>query len=77
MGYGLIMAGKMAIDIGKGDPLGLIETGVGAIKMIYTAYKSSDDDDFQTYISNPFLTSAEQDGLLLKLRKNKFFSKMA
>mmetsp|Transcript_31815 Transcript_31815/g.53682 ORF Transcript_31815/g.53682 Transcript_31815/m.53682 type:complete len:126 (-) Transcript_31815:198-575(-) len=60
-----------------GNPLALAATGVDAIKGIYEAYKTNDDDEFNTYITNPFLTSTEQDGLIEKLRAQGFFEKMA
>jgi hypothetical protein len=46
-----------------------------AIKEIYESYKSKDDKEFNVYMSNPFLTSAEQDVLIEKLRKHFFFDK--
>ena len=60
VGYQLLVAGQMVIDIGKGDIISLVETGITALQEIYGAFKSRDDDDFNTYISNSFLTSAEQ-----------------
>ena len=47
-------------DIGTGNPLGLLSTGIDCVKGIYNAYKTNDDDEFNTYITQPFLTSAEQ-----------------
>mmetsp|Transcript_7126 Transcript_7126/g.10615 ORF Transcript_7126/g.10615 Transcript_7126/m.10615 type:complete len:800 (-) Transcript_7126:162-2561(-) len=77
MGFSLAKAGKAVIDIGMGNPLGLLSTGVECVKGIYDAYKTSDDDEFNTYITNPFLTSTEQDQLIEKLREQGFFEKMA
>ena len=44
---------------------------------IYSAYKERDDEEFNTYITQPFLTSAESDKLLEKLRDQHFFDKFA
>lgn len=76
MGFSMAKAGKAVFDIGTGNPLGLVSTGVECVKGIYEAYKSNDDDEFNTYISNPFLTSSEQDGLIEKLRAQQFFDKV-
>lgn len=76
MGFSMASAGKAIIDVGTGNPLGLLTTGVGAVKGIYEAYKSNDDDEFNTYITNPFLTSSESDGLIIKLREQDFFAKV-
>jgi len=70
MGFSLAKAGKAVIDIGMGNPLALVATGVDAVKGIYEAYKTNDDDEFNTYITNPFLTSTEQDGLINKLKRS-------
>lgn len=77
MGFSLAKAGKAVFDIGTGNPLGLLSTGIDCVKGIYDAYKSNDDDEFNTYITQPFLTSTEQDQLLEKLRDQGFFEKMA
>jgi hypothetical protein len=65
--------GKVVIDIGMGNPLGLVRTGIDAIGDIYAAYKSKDDEEFNNYITNPFLSNAEQDKLLEQLRDYDFF----
>jgi hypothetical protein len=44
---------------------------------MFTSFKERDDDDFNTYIKQPFLTSAEQDKLIEQLRNCGFFEKMA
>jgi hypothetical protein len=64
MGFSLAKAGKAVFDIGTGNPLGLLSTGIDCVKGIYEAYKTNDDDEFNTYITNPFLTSTEQVDLL-------------
>ncbi|MFX0123847.1 MAG: hypothetical protein ACFFAE_09435 [Candidatus Hodarchaeota archaeon] len=46
---------------------------VDAVKDAYEAYKTKDDSDFISYISQPFLTSEEQDNLIVQLRKARFF----
>ena len=88
MGFGLLKAGKAAFDIGTGwliikynlqylgNPMGLLKTGIDLVSDIYNAYKTNDDDEFNTYITNPFLTSAEQDVLINKLRSQGFFDKV-
>jgi hypothetical protein len=73
MGFSLVKAGQAIIDIGMGNPLGILKKGVECVQEIYSAYKNEDDDEFNTYITNPFLTSAEQDLLLDKLRGQGFF----
>jgi hypothetical protein len=73
IGFSLIKAGKAVIDIGMGNPLGLLATGVTCVQEVYEAYKTNDDDEFNTYITQPFLTSAEQDVLINKLRDQGFF----
>lgn len=77
MGFALAKAGKAVFDIGTGNPLGLLSTGIDCVKGIYDAYKTNDDDEFNTYITQPFLTSTEQDQLLEKLRDQGFFEKLA
>ncbi len=44
-----------------------------AVKQAYDAYKTKEDKDFLAYISQPFLTSEEQDNLVNQLRDAKFF----
>jgi len=77
MGFSLAKSGKAIFDIGTGNPLGLLSTGAECVKGVYEAYKSDDDDEFNTYMNQPFLTSAEQDGLIEKLRAQGFFDKMS
>eukprot|EP01039_Chlorochromonas_danica_P003854 gene3853-4211_t len=73
MGFSLVKAGQAVIDLGIGNPLGILSKGVECVQEIYTAYKTHDDDEFNSYITNPFLTSTEQDMLLNKLRDQNFF----
>lgn len=44
-----------------------------AVKDAYDAYKEKYDKDFLAYISEPFLTSSEQDNLVHQLRNAKYF----
>jgi hypothetical protein len=46
--------------------------GVVTLTSAYETYSTKDDDDFQTFISEPFLTSAKQDQLIGQLRKAGF-----
>lgn len=73
MGFSLVKAGQAVIDLGMGNPLGILKKGVECVQEIYQAYKTNDDDEFNTYITNPFLLSHEQDQLLEKLRDQGFF----
>ena len=41
-------------------------------KDIYEKFKSNEDDDYMSYISQPFLTSAEQDNLINQLRDQRY-----
>jgi len=61
--------------VAAGNPMA-IAGGLGAIKSVYDGYKSKDDKDFNTFISQPFLTSEESDKLINQLRTGKFFEKM-
>lgn len=73
MGFSLVKAGQAVIELGIGNPLGILSKGVECVQEIYSAYKTNDDDEFNTYITQPFLTSTEQDQLLEKLRDQGFF----
>ena len=75
VGFGLIKLGKCAVEAAAGNPMALAG-GVGAIADVYKGYKTKDDADFDTYISQPFLTSAESDKLINQLRAGGFFNKM-
>jgi len=77
MGFALLKGGRAVFDVSTGNVLGASSRGAEAIKDIYEAYKSKDDDEFNVYMSNPFLTSAEQDVLIEKLRKHDFFDKFS
>jgi len=75
IGFSLVKLGKMVVDCGIGNPLSLVGDGVDTVKAIYEAYKQTDDKDFNTYITQPFLTSTESDDLINKLRDQGFFEK--
>ncbi|RYH12839.1 hypothetical protein EON65_37170 [archaeon] len=77
IGFSLVKAGQAIIDVGTGNPLGILKKGVECVQEIYSAYKTNDDDEFNTYITQPFLTSKEQDMLLEKLRDQSFFDVFA
>jgi len=77
IGFSLVKLGVAVVQTGVGDPLALVSTGVDTVKEVYNAYKTTDDQDFNTYITQPFLTSAESDDLINKLRDQQFFDKFA
>ena len=59
--FSLIKCGFMStISLGSNNPLGVISNGIDCICEVYNAYKTVDDEEFNTYITNPFLTSSEQ-----------------
>lgn len=43
----------------------------GACMELYDNFRSEEDADFKSFISQPFLTSAEQDDLIAQLRDNR------
>lgn len=75
VGFGLIKLGKCLAEAAPGNPMAIV-SGVGAIQDIYKSYKAKDDADFETFIKEPFLTSAENDRLINQLRAAGFFDKM-
>jgi hypothetical protein len=62
-----------AVNIGKSVIFPIEGSAVDAIREAYQAYKTEDDEEFLKYISEPFLTSQEQDNLILQLRSAQFF----
>jgi hypothetical protein len=46
---------------------------IDAVREAYDAYRNKDDKEFLEYISEPFLTSEEQDNLVIQLRDARFF----
>jgi hypothetical protein len=75
VGFGLIKLGKCLVEAAPGNPMAIV-SGVGAVRDIYKGYKTKDDADFETFIKQPFLTSAESDRLINQLRAAGFFEKM-
>jgi len=62
MGFTLFQLGKAIYDKSFGDAL-------GACLNLYNLYKTKEDGDFVQFISQPFLTSDEQDKLIKQLRE--------
>ena len=46
---------------------------VDSVRQAYNLYKTGEEKDFLSYISEPFLTSSEQDKLVTQLREARFF----
>ena len=44
-----------------------------SVRQAYDLYKTGEEKDFLSYISEPFLTSNEQDKLITQLREARFF----
>jgi hypothetical protein len=64
----LLKAGAVVIDSGfVGVGLDIVEN----VKSAYDAYKARDDEDFNTFITQPFLLSTERDTLIKQLRSSK------
>jgi len=66
MSFTLFKLGKALYDKSLGDAF-------GAAKDLFDQYKQKEDGDFMSYISQPFLTSTEQDNLINQLRDKRFF----
>ncbi len=68
---------KLAVSVVKLGKAVIFPTETGeaieAVKDAYESYKAGDDQDFLTFISEPFLTSEEQDNLVNQLRDERFF----
>jgi hypothetical protein len=74
MGFSLAQAGLAVVEaVGEGDAEGAAMAAGGACKSIYNSFKEKDDADFNTYISEPFLMSADRDKLLAQLEESSFF----
>jgi hypothetical protein len=41
------------------------------VQVAYSAYRKRDDEDFNTFIEQPFLLAAERDRLVAQLRSSK------
>jgi hypothetical protein len=46
---------------------------VDSVRQAYNLYKTGEEKDFLSYIGEPFLTSSEQDKLIIQLRDARFF----
>ena len=46
---------------------------IDSVRSAYKLYKSKEESDFLSFISEPFLTSSEQDKLIVQLREARFF----
>jgi len=63
-----------AVSIGKAVifPFETSEA-IDSVREAYNLYKTGEEKDFLSYISEPFLTSSEQDKLVTQLREARFF----
>eukprot|EP01114_Cavostelium_apophysatum_P012420 TRINITY_DN2774_c0_g1_i1.p1 TRINITY_DN2774_c0_g1~~TRINITY_DN2774_c0_g1_i1.p1 ORF type:complete len:569 (-),score=211.88 TRINITY_DN2774_c0_g1_i1:752-2458(-) len=66
MGFSLFKLGMAVYE-------GAVLDAVGEIQGLYEEYQQKEDANFLAYISEPFLTSAEQDSLINQLRDQRFF----
>jgi len=60
---------KLGIAVFEKSP----KNAFAAVQNIYNVVKKNEDQDFLAFISQPFLTSTEQDHLIQQLRKDRFF----
>jgi hypothetical protein len=74
IGLSAAKLGKAVIGVATLTDVGAVLGVVDTCKSAYDTYCTKDDDDFQTFISEPFLTSNEQDRLIEQLRKAGFFN---
>mmetsp|Transcript_6441 Transcript_6441/g.15639 ORF Transcript_6441/g.15639 Transcript_6441/m.15639 type:complete len:799 (-) Transcript_6441:9-2405(-) len=70
-------AAKLGKSVLSGDVVADVSGTVDQVKEIFQTYTKKDDAAFLTYISEPFLTSEEQDKLLNQLREGGFFKRFA
>jgi hypothetical protein len=63
----LAKAGKAVFDSGLGAGTDIFEQ----VQVAYSAYRKRDDEDFNTFIEQPFLLAAERDRLVAQLRSSK------
>mmetsp|Transcript_17067 Transcript_17067/g.40127 ORF Transcript_17067/g.40127 Transcript_17067/m.40127 type:complete len:799 (-) Transcript_17067:128-2524(-) len=68
-----LSAAKIGKSVLTADAIGDVGSVVDQAQAMYKLYKKKDDADFVTFISEPFLTSEEQDKLIVQLRKGGFF----
>jgi len=72
MGITLGKIGATALSVAGGN-VGGLSKGPKLMKEAYELYKSSNDEDFNAWVTQPFLTSDEQDKLIIQLREAGFF----
>ena len=78
MGFSLAQAGLSVIEaVGEGDAEGAAMAAGEAAQSIYNSFKEKDDQDFNAYISEPFLMSKDRDKLLAQLEESDFFTKFS
>jgi len=69
-----LSAAKLGKSILSADAIADAPGVVEQVKGLFSLYKKDDGEDFLTFISEPFLTSQEQDKLLNQLRAANFFN---
>ncbi|MFX0107129.1 MAG: hypothetical protein ACFE7R_02505 [Candidatus Hodarchaeota archaeon] len=62
-----------AVKLGKAMIFPIEGGAIDVIREAYSIYRADDDQDFLTYIREPFLTSTEQDNLVNQLRDARYF----
>lgn len=70
-----LSAAKLGKAVLSADAIADMPGVVDQVKGLYNMYKKEDGEDFLSFISEPFLTSEEQDKLLNQLRAANFFQK--
>ena len=70
-----LSAAKLGKSVLSADAITDVPGVVDQVKGLYNMYKKEDGEDFLSFISEPFLTSEEQDKLLNQLRAAQFFEK--
>ncbi|CAJ1424081.1 unnamed protein product [Effrenium voratum] len=70
-----LSAAKLGKSVLSAEAITDLPGVVDQVKGLYSMYKKDDGEDFLTFISEPFLTSSEQDKLLNQLRAAAFFEK--
>ncbi|CAK9027288.1 unnamed protein product [Durusdinium trenchii] len=70
-----LSAAKLGKSVLTADAIADLPGVVDQVKGLYNMYTKEDGEDFLSFISEPFLTSEEQDKLLNQLRAANFFQK--
>eukprot|EP00927_Polykrikos_kofoidii_P042825 TRINITY_DN36874_c0_g1_i1.p1 TRINITY_DN36874_c0_g1~~TRINITY_DN36874_c0_g1_i1.p1 ORF type:complete len:808 (+),score=161.38 TRINITY_DN36874_c0_g1_i1:54-2426(+) len=70
-----LSAAKLGKAVLTAEAIADVPGVVEQVKGMYSLYSAKDDADFLTFISEPFLTSEEQDKLINQLRSGGYFSK--